>query len=195
MKKYLFLFIVTVIFSFVTRAQNLDVEINYVASDPTVLKPVIFYTPGVVLKWDDFKGKPEKNSDAAAVTNAGIGFKMSFHSKDKLATLNIKIDCNFSISESWVKKGMTTDYILTHEQHHFDITYLYAMKFVHDLKAANYTMSNYSKIIQKIYFNNQTALLAMQNQYDDETKHSQITAMQEIWNKKISSEIAALSKQ
>lgn len=195
MKKYLFLFITVLLCSFVTRAQNLEVEINYVTADPSITKPVIFYTPNTILTWDDFKGKPDKASDAAAITNAGFGFKMSFHSKDNLATLNINVDCNFSKNDSWVKKGMKTSYILTHEQHHFDIAYIFAMKFIHDLKIAKYTMNNYSKTIEKIYYSNQTELLNMQNQYDRETKNSQLPAIQAIWNKKIEGEIDAISRQ
>ncbi len=195
MKKYFFLFIVALFTTISGTAQNLEVVINYVSTDPTVTKPVIFYTTGTKLTWDDFKGKADKTIDAAAITNAGIGFKMAFHSKDNLATLIINVDCSFSKNDSWVKRGMKTAYILIHEQHHFDIAYIFAMKFVHDLKVAKYTMNNYSKIIEKIYYSNQTALLALQNQYDGETKHSQITAMQEVWNKKIDSEIDAISKQ
>ena len=195
MKKFLSLFIIPLLCCFTTKAQNLEVEINYVITDPSIAKPVIFYTPNTKLTWDDFKGKPDKASDAAAITNAGIGFKMAFHSKDNLATLNITVDCNFSKNDSWVKKGMKTDYILTHEQHHFDIAYIFAMKFIHDLKVAKYTMSNYSKTIENIYYTNQTALLQMQNQYDSETKNSQIAAMQALWNKKIDGEIDSISKQ
>ena len=195
MKKFLSIFAVSLLCFFTTNAQKLEVEISYVTADPSVTKPVIFYTPNTKLTWNDFNGKPDKASEAAAITNAGIGFKMAFHSKDNLATLNITVDCNFSKNDSWVKKGMKTDYILTHEQHHFDIAYIFAMKFIHDLKVAKYTMSNYSKSIEKIYYNNQAALLQMQNQYDIETKNSQIPAMQIVWNKKIEGEIDALSKQ
>lgn len=195
MKKYFGFVLLTFIFSANVFAQKLEVEVNYVTTGATATKPIIYYTPNTKLTWNDFNGKPDKNSEAAAITNAGIGFNMTFHSKDNVATLNIAVDCNFSKNDSWVKSGKKTDYILNHEQHHFDIAYLFAMQFIHDLKAAKYTVNDYSKTIEKIYYNTQAALLAMQNDYDAETKNSQLTDEQARWNKRIDAQVSAVSKQ
>lgn len=195
MKKYFSLLIAPFIFSFAVVAQKLEVEVNYVTADATVTKPMIYYAPGTKLTWNDFKGKPLSGSQAAAITNAGIGFKMMFHSKDNVATLKITVDCNFSVADSWVKNGRKTSYILNHEQHHFDIAYLYAMQFVQNLKAAKYTMKDYSKIIERIYNQCQQDLTTMQNDYDTETKNSQLANEQELWNKKIDAKMDAFAKQ
>ena len=195
MKKYIAFIVITVFFSISLVAQKLQVVVNYISEDPTVTKPLIFYSTATKLTWDDFKGKPDPASNAAAITNAGIGFKMMFHSKDNLATLNITVDCNFSKNDSWVKKGKKTDYILNHEQHHFDIAYIFAMKFIHDLQVAKYTMNDYNKTIDKIYEDTQRGLLTMQNDYDRETKNSQLTDQQELWNKKIDTQVSNITKQ
>ena len=195
MKKYFAFLSITLFFSGTVVAQKLEVEVNYVTADASVTKPMIYYTPGTKLIWNDFKGKPVSGSEAAAITNAGIGFKMMFHSKDNVATLNIAVDCNFSIGDSWVKNGRKTPYILNHEQHHFDIAYLYAMQFVQNLKAAKYTMKDYSKVIERIYNQCQQDLTTMQTDYDTETKNSQLAIEQELWNKKIDAKMDAFAKQ
>lgn len=195
MKKYFAFLSITLFFSLNAAAQKLQVEVNYVTADASVTKPIIYYTPGTKLTWNDFKGKPVSASEAAAITNAGIGFKMMFHSKDDVATLNISVDCNFSIAGSWVKNGRKNPYILNHEQHHFDIAYLYAMQFVQNLKTAKYTMKDYSKVIERIYNQCQQDLITMQTNYDAETKNSQLAFEQELWNKKIDAKMDAFAKQ
>lgn len=194
MKKYFFIFCLISVLSIAATAQNLQVVVNYETADPTLHKPTIFYSPATKLNWNDFKGKPDLDDDAAAITNAGIGFRMSFHSEGDMATLNIAVSCNFSKTDSWVKDNRKTAYILNHEQHHFDIAYLQAMLFIQNLKASKYTQKNFSKIIEKLYTDAQESLVNVQTAYDTETKHSQITAVQEIWNKKIDDQLSIIKK-
>lgn len=184
MKKYIVLGYLIVASSLTACAQKLAVEVNYITSDPVAAKPLLYYNPAVKLTWNDFKGTPVAASDAAAITNAGIGFKMIFQSQDNTATLKILVNCNFSIMDSWVKADRRTAYILNHEQHHFDIAYLHAIKFMQNLRAASYTMKNYSDVIEKIYYQSHVDLLTMQNTYDKETKNSQLPNEQALWDKK-----------
>ena len=181
--------------SLAAEAQKLNVEVNYISSDAATTKPLIFYNPAVKLTWNDFKGAPVASSDAAAITNAGIGFKMVFQSEGNIATLKISVNCNFSIADSWVKDDRRTAYILNHEQHHFDIAYIHALQFIRNLKNASYTMKDYSKVIEKIYYQTHLELLTMQNAYDSETKNSQVASEQELWNKKIDGQLEALTKK
>ena len=195
MKKSIAFLFITLISSLAAEAQKLNVEVNYISSDAATTKPLIFYNPAVKLTWNDFKGAPVASSDAAAITNAGIGFKMVFQSEGNIATLKISVNCNFSIADSWVKDDRRTAYILNHEQHHFDIAYIHALQFMQNLKNASYTMKDYSKVIEKIYYQTHLELLTMQNAYDSETKNSQVASEQELWNKKIDGQLAGLSKK
>lgn len=195
MKKYFVLPLVILFFSLAATAQKLLVDVHYVTTDPSADKPVIFYTPNRKLSWDDFKGKPVAASEAAAITNAGFGFKMMFKSENNVATLHLTVDCSFSVSDSWVKHNRKTPYILNHEQHHFDLAYLYAMQFVHNLRAAKYTMNDYTKVLDKIYNQCQADLTAAQNAYDAETNNSQLADQQELWDKKIDARMTAYLKQ
>jgi hypothetical protein len=195
MKKYFVLPLVILFFSLAATAQKLQVDVQYVTTDASADKPVIFYTPNRKLSWDDFKGKPVAASEAAAITNAGFGFKMMFKSENNVATLHLTVDCTFAIADSWVKHNRKTPYILNHEQHHFDLAYLYAMQFVHNLRAAKYTMNDYTKVLDKIYNQCQADLTAAQNAYDAETKNSQLADQQELWDKKIDARMTAYLKQ
>ena len=195
MKKYFFFLFINIFLSQALSAQKLQVEINYVIADAAEKRPLIYYSPSEKLTWNDFKGKPVLSSSAAAITNAGIGFKMAFRSRDNITTLNITVNCNFSIADSWVKDGRKTPYILNHEQHHFDIAYINAMLFIQNLKTAKYNMNDYAKVIEKIYYQAQADLQTMQNAYDSETKNSQLQEVQELWNKKIDAQLASLAKK
>ena len=195
MKKSVAFLFITLISSPAAEAQKLNVEVNYILSDAATTKSLIFYNPAVKLTWNDFKGTPVAFSDAAAITNAGIGFKMVFQSEGNIATLKISVNCNFSIADSWVKDDRRTAYILNHEQHHFDIAYIHALQFIQNLKNASYTMKDYSKVIEKIYYQTHLELLTMQNAYDSETKNSQVASEQELWNKKIDGQLEALTKK
>jgi hypothetical protein len=195
MKKYFLVLVITGCLSLPSLAQKLKVVVNYVTADAANKKAVIYYSPSVKLTWNDFKGTPPLNSPAAAITNAGIGFKMAFHSLDNVATLDIIVNCNFSLQDSWVKEGKKTPYILNHEQHHFDIAYIHTLQFIQNLRAAKYTAQDYGKVIEKIYYQTQEDLQAMQTAYDGETKNSQVPEMQEQWDKKIDAQLALLAKQ
>ncbi len=178
----------------VVTAQDLHVLVNYVTADPTNRKPLIFYTPAGKLNWNDFKAQPDLDDEAAAVTNAGMGFRLAFHSEGDKANLNISVICNFSKGDSWVKDNRRTPYILNHEQLHFDIAYIQTMLFIQNLKAAKYTTKNFNKIIEKLYEDAQVSLVSMQTAYDTETKNSQLSEVQELWNKKVSDQLSIIKR-
>lgn len=194
MKKYFSLIFITLFFSLALVAQNVQVIVNYVTADPTIRKSLIYYSPEVKLNWKDFTAQPDLEDEAAAITNAGFGFRMAFHSEGDAAILNVSVSCNFSKNDSWVKDDRRTAYILNHEQHHFDIAYIQAMLFVQNLKTATYTSKNFNTVIKKLYTDAQQSLVAMQTAYDTETKHSMLSEVQGSWNKKIDNQLDIIRK-
>ena len=190
MIKVIFLFSITILFSAVLPAQLLSVAVNYTTSDETIDKHIIFYQPGQLLAWDDFKGQPVEESDAVALTNAGFSLKLAFHQVGNISQLVIDVNCNFSEKKSWVKNGNKTPYILNHEQKHFDIAYIHTRLFIQKLKNAAFKSNNYEAVITKIHNETAAAMSKMQNQYDLETNHSRITDKQMAWDEKISKLLA-----
>src|SRR5205085_4349504 len=87
--------------------------------------------------------------------------------------------------DSWVKTNNKTKYILNHEQRHFDLAYIYTLRFISRLQKANYTNTNYASVIEKIYNETATEMAQMQNEYDGQTDHSRKPDKQAEWNAKI----------
>src|SRR2546423_4065612 len=80
------------------------------------------WRPARRLTWDDYQCDPVRNTDAVASTSTSLG--ISYQLVDSKLTYHIT--CGFSKSKSWGL--LKTDYILAHEQGHFDITEIFARK-------------------------------------------------------------------
>jgi len=152
----------------------------------------IYYAPNRKLDWADFKGKPDMYSPAAAITESGFGYRLSLQSSNGSANMVITVFCYFNKNKSWVKKGMNTSYALLHEQHHFDITYIYACLFIQKLRLTRFTINNYAALIDKIHDECFTELDKMQDEYDGQTKNGRVNRQQSFWNKKIDRQLDSL---
>ncbi|MEP7164018.1 MAG: hypothetical protein ABI741_04945 [Ferruginibacter sp.] len=156
---------------------------------------VIYYAPENKLLWEDFKGKvPAENGRVAAITMSGFGYSASVTTSAGKGELNIKVYCFFSKNRSWVKPGKTTAYILNHEQHHFDISYIAACIFVDKIQSAIITTKDYNSLLPRIYDECIDAMNKMQDDYDGQTRNGQETAFQEKWDKFIDNKMAIITK-
>src|SRR5215470_809137 len=97
------------------------------------------------LTWEDYLAKPSSSSDAAAITSTALG--VEYHLKNN--TLSYIITCRFSKTNSWGRHK--TDYILQHEQGHFDITELFARKLAKELRGYKFNLQKYQDEVGKIY--------------------------------------------
>jgi len=156
-------------------------------------KEVIYYSPDKSLVWNDFKGSPVEGR-AAAVTVSGFGYKANINTKNGKGQLNIQVYCYFNKNKSWVKPGRTTPYILTHEQHHFDISYIAARVFVNKLQNAVFTSSNYNVLIPRIYNESCEIMNKMQDDYDGQTKNGQLKDIQAKWNELLDQKITLITR-
>lgn len=163
MKKHFLLFLT--IIPFITIAQDNDETIRW-SSDKK-------------LTWNDYKGKPERGTDAAAstATYLGIDYKMNKEG------FSYTITSSFSKKKSW---GLhKTAYILAHEQGHFDIAEVFARKLNKKMSSYVFNKNTYEKELGKIYKDILEEKQALQNKYDDETNHSINKEKQTEWLKKI----------
>lgn len=143
---------------------------------------VIYYNPSQNLVWSNFKGTPGPPSPIAAITSSGFGYKANMKNTGSKGEINVMVYCYFSKSKSWVKPGKTTPYILNHEQHHFDVSYLAAGIFIEKVKKAGLTMANCNSVLPKIYRECCDFMNKMQDDYDGQTKNGQLTDEQTRWN-------------
>ncbi len=146
-----------------------------------------------LLKWEDFKGSLKKHLSYKANTNSGISFSWTSTESNSGITLDYEIGSNFYPNRSWVKEIKEVDYLLAHEQLHFDITELHARK----LRKA---LSNYEpglkmkKELNDIYSEIEQQRRQMQNQFDKETNHSINKEAEYKWRQFVEKELKKLSE-
>lgn len=133
------------------------------------------------LSWEDFLSSPQKQGEAVASTSTSLG--ISYQVKN--GELTYTITCNFSKKKSWGL--LKTDYILAHEQAHFDITELHARKLYEALYNYEFNPDTFKKDIASIYEKIVAQKEEMQQAYDRETDHSRRKITQNNWLEKIDS--------
>lgn len=166
MKKLKPYFLLFAIFPVLSFAQDKD-------------EALIGWKPSRQLTWSDYKGNPDGNSDAAASTTTYLGIEYKINENG----FSFKIQCLFSQSKSWGRSK--TDFILKHEQGHFDIAELYARRLNKKMKEYKFNQNTFKQDVKAIYENITNEKENFQDQYDLETDHSRKKEQQAEWNKKI----------
>lgn len=140
---------------------------------------------GKPLQWIDFKGKASHQVPYLASANTGLTASFSWDQTGEKPVLNYKVYAIFNPHLSWVKKGKESDYLLRHEQLHFDISELSARKFRKYLAEQNFNPEKISKKVDRKGAQIKKQNLRMQDQYDRQTKHGTRPKQQLKWEKKI----------
>ena len=140
---------------------------------------LIAWTASSKLTWADYKASPDPRSDAAATTTTYLGIEYNINREG----FTYRIQCRFSKNRSW---GLhRTEYILSHEQGHFDIAEIYARKLHKALGEYRFNKKTYEQDLKKIYGELMQEKEAMQEAYDKESNHSINRAGQASWLVKI----------
>jgi hypothetical protein len=190
--RYQFLLIILLL-SFAANAQ-ITTNINWTEKTQMPASQVIYYNPSQKLQWPDFKGEPTTTGIVAAITMSGFGYTASMKRNGNKGEINIGVYCYFSKEKSWVKPGKTTVYILNHEQHHFDISYIAASIFVSRLRNTDITTGNINSVLPKIYKECCDIMNKMQDDYDGQTKNGQLKDIQEKWNIQLNDKLSEFTK-
>jgi hypothetical protein len=140
---------------------------------------LINWSDATRLNWADYKGRADRSSGAAASTATYLGIDYNFSPKG----LTYKITCSFSKTKSW---GLhKSEYILSHEQAHFDIAEIYARTLNKKMAAYKFNPDTYKEDLRKIYEEVLEQKDALQNKYDEETNHSINKEKQLEWLKAV----------
>ena len=142
----------------------------------------IYYKPSQKLTWKDFLGTPPPPSSIAAITSSGFGYSASMKRVNDKVDIKILVYCFFNKPKSWVRVKNKTVYILEHEQHHFDATYLATVEFIQKIKAAYITDKNMNAVVGKLYNEANIAMQTLQDNYDKETSNGLKKDKQAEWN-------------
>jgi hypothetical protein len=131
------------------------------------------------LTWSDYKGSPDPASDAAASTTTYLGIQYKMDEKG----FSYKIQCRFSLTRSWGRNK--TDFILKHEQGHFDIAEIFARKLNKKMSEYQFNKATYKTDLKSIYDGITKGKETLQDLYDSETDHSRKKQQQLEWSEKI----------
>jgi len=135
------------------------------------------------LVWSDFKATPDEDIIGYALTSYKIDIlpiDIKVDSKNNIKNYqSLTVIANFYTNHSWVHKK--SDYLLTHEQLHFDIVGLYAQKIQIEFellkkqKVANF--DTYSDIYDKLW----SECRKIQKTFDKESNHGQLVDKNTEW--------------
>jgi hypothetical protein len=174
-------------FSFCLLGIAQDQNVNKITH---ILRPIT-WNSNRPLKWIDFRGKPDDEKPAAhTFTELNL-----VTTKDENGLITFYVTALFYPEKSYVnKKALSNNYILNHEQMHFNIAEIYAREIRRLLEPWQNTIDT-SKIdlVDVMYEKLYQKFTEEQNLYDEETSHSVNLENQNKWNKSIMSHLASLS--
>ncbi|MGM0932436.1 MAG: DUF922 domain-containing protein [Bacteroidota bacterium] len=151
----------------------------------------IEWMEGQKLTWADFKGTPKQGVAYEANTNSGISFSWNYSTESGQPVLKYEVVTNFFPQLSWVKEQEEDEYLLGHEQLHFDISELHARKLRKAIDEYE-PGKNIRRDLNRLYESIEKDRVAMQNLFDAETIHSTNKEAEAVWRKLVKKELAKL---
>ena len=156
---------------------RVDAEIKEDAGDIdriaySLLRPLVL---------DDFTGKPDDLSQAAAITYSGLDVKYNTETLYSQVKVMVTIVPFFDKTRSWCRGASRTKKTLLHEQQHFNITAIKACELITAIKNYPFTPAGYMKELEQLYRQKEKEIAQWQEQYDEETHHGLVPAAQEKW--------------
>lgn len=126
-----------------------------------------------------------------AYTNCGIQYEV-IKSSDLKKPVKLTIQSVFNEDRSWKDTKRITDYVLVHEQKHFDIAEIFARKLRKEVSEKVRTSGEFNTYFQAIYKKTLRDYQNFQINYDKETLHGMNKEKQTQYNQLISDELENL---
>lgn len=154
-------------------------------------QPKIHWNKDRLLKIADFKAIPPEGVDYEANTNSGISYSWTYATITGEQVLEYEVISNFYPNLSWILDVEDEDYLLAHEQVHFNISELHARK-LRKLLSEYIIGRNVRRDLKILYTTIEKQRIAMQKKFDTETDHSRIKEQEISWRKFILKELEQL---
>ncbi len=139
------------------------------------------------LTWADFQGRPDRSVTYFATTKYGVQLSSE---DDGEGNVSVRVVCLFDKRASWKKgKSNQSEYLLKHEQNHFDIGEIFTRRMRKEFKeytSKRHRPSDVSMDIRRIFRKYSKLAAEMQRKYDAETDHSINEEAQKKWDEKVS---------
>jgi Bacterial protein of unknown function (DUF922) len=139
----------------------------------------------ISLVWSDFKASTLPDLPWSAVTNTNTEFNTRIQKTKETIKIKYTFKFYFNRKLSNKKRGVNSEYILRHEQIHFDIAWYHYQLFLKEIRATEFTIDNYNTICKQKFKTYLETTKAMQDAYDEETNHSIDEAKQKEWDEKV----------
>jgi hypothetical protein len=192
-RKIAFFICITFLFCAPVFSQKITVNVFIENKINKPQNDTIYYDFNRSLTWNDFQGKVPAGAKWGAMTASGFSFNSQMEDDgNNHIVITVGVYTFFDKNDSWKKPDINGPYHLEHEQHHFDITRLFAQKFVDEIQNAHFTKNSFRKLLYSIFDKVYKESVAYQQEYDNETKNSIDIQTQKEWNEKISGEIKKL---
>jgi hypothetical protein len=146
-----------------------------------------------LISWSDFISRQSRptgvNEDAEihpemSYSNVKVGRK----GKSVIIT-DLDVNIDLVKSDCWVVENQKSDYLLKHEQGHYDILAISAREFYNSMKNLSAPSTHeLQKLVTKLQEDTQRNVARVDARYDTQTKHSLDKTTQESWDKKIRAE-------
>jgi hypothetical protein len=149
----------------------------------------IAWSTGRPLALDDFRGKPDDLSRAAAATNSGLDVRTRQQTQYGQTRVTVTILAFFDKSLSWCRTNSRNESTLRHEQQHFNITAIKACELADTIRNFAFTTGNFMKELEQLYRQKEKEIQQQQELYDGQTNHGQVDSAQAVWEKKIKNEL------
>lgn len=139
------------------------------------------------LQWADFSGKPDSPETIyAAATYAGLA--LDVRDVTISGRVTFKIRAVFDSRRSWAHPDRSDDYVLAHEQLHFDIAELYARRLERKLNALQLKVKD-KEVAKRMLVQYNIAQMKEQERYDTECVHGLNQENQLSWRTKVDREL------
>lgn len=145
------------------------------------------------LVWSNFKSKinNQHGKDIVAYTHCGWVYSVIKSSSPKGAA-KVTINTILNEDKSWKDDKRINDYILNHEQKHFDIAEIFARKIRKEIVEKIKTTSDYDRYFQSMYNRIVNDYKSFQALYDSVTEHGMNKEKQAEYDILISNELEQL---
>jgi len=145
----------------------------------------IYYAASRPLTWSDFKSKYKRSNKYAAMVMPNIAYDQDEKIEDGVIHVKLTLKTFLAKSDCWLGVSYKDDYMLNHEQRHFDVAKIITEQFRQQIQKAKVNPDTYEAVINMQYLESYRDMNKMQKAYDTETSHGLNRAAQQNWNKRI----------
>ncbi|MBS1519807.1 MAG: hypothetical protein JST50_02330 [Bacteroidetes bacterium] len=163
------------------------VKLRFTDNNETPEGDTIYYSAKRPLTWADFKDRPRDNHFEAEIIPV-MGYTEQNRVANGIIYVDMAIKVSVAKSDCWVK-GEKDDYVLNHEQRHFDIEKIVGERYKKKLLSMKLPTDNFYGPINVEYLEALRNATSMQKQYDAETRHGEDRLAQAQWNEEIDKEL------